>query len=110
MRVKESAITRYDVCELACFAYSRSLSQENLHSAFRKTGMYPLNRSIINNDIMKPSEIFQSSRSTDQVNQEIQEQPDSEVMDTLVTGSEEVEETEVSDRIDVEDTNVDFVL
>jgi hypothetical protein len=59
---------------------------------------------------MKPSEIFQSSRSTDQVNQEIQEQPDSEVMDTLVTGSEEVEETEVSDRIDVEDTNVDFVL
>ena len=59
---------------------------------------------------MKPSEIFQSSRSTDQVNQEIQEQPDSEVMDTLVTGSEEVEETEVSDRIDVEDTNVDFFL
>jgi hypothetical protein len=57
---------------------------------------------------MKPSEIFQSSRSTDQVNQEIQEQPDSEVMDTFVTGSDEVEETEVSDRIDVEDTNVDF--
>jgi len=57
---------------------------------------------------MQPSEIFQSSRSTDQDNQEIQEQPDSEVMDTLVTGSEEVEETEVSDRIDVEDTNVDF--
>ena len=57
---------------------------------------------------MKPSEIFQSSRSTDQDNQEIQEQPDSEVMDTLVTGSEEVEEIEVSDRIDVEDTNVDF--
>ena len=59
---------------------------------------------------MKPSEIFQSSRSTDQVNQEIQEQPDSEVMDTSVTGSEEVEETEMSDRIDVEDTNVDFFL
>ena len=57
---------------------------------------------------MKPSEIFQPSRSTDQVNQEIQEQPDSEVMDPLVTGSEEVEEIEVSDRIDVEDTNVDF--
>lgn len=57
---------------------------------------------------MKPSEIFQSSRSTDQVNQEIQEQPDSEVMDTLVTGSEEVEEIEVSDRIDVEDINVDL--
>ena len=54
---------------------------------------------------MKPSEIFQSSRSTDQ---DKQEQLDSEVMDTLVTGSEEVEETEVSDRIDVEDTNVDF--
>lgn len=59
---------------------------------------------------MKPSEIFQSSRSTDQDNQEIQEQPDSEVMDTLVTGSEEVEEIEVSDRIDVEDINVDFFL
>jgi len=58
---------------------------------------------------MQPSEIFQSSRSTDQDNQEIQEQSDSEVMDTLVTGSEEVEETEVSDRIDVEDTNVDFL-
>jgi hypothetical protein len=58
---------------------------------------------------MKPSEIFQSSRSTDQDNQEIQKQPDSEVMDTLVTGSEEVEDTEVSDRIDVEDTNVDFL-
>jgi hypothetical protein len=30
-------------------------------------------------------------------------------MDTLVTGSEEVEDTEMSDRIDVEDTNVDFL-
>ena len=58
---------------------------------------------------MKPSDIFQSSRSTDQDNHEIQEQPDSEVMDTLVTGSEEVEDTEMSDRIDVEDTNVDVL-
>ena len=59
---------------------------------------------------MKPSEIFQSSRSTDHDNQEIQKQPDDEVMDTLVTGSEEVEDTDVSDRINVEHTNVDFFI
>ncbi|CAC5359071.1 unnamed protein product [Mytilus coruscus] len=58
MRQNSSVITRYNICELACKAYQKALSPENLQSAFRKTGIYPLDKNVINKDQLKPSEVF----------------------------------------------------
>lgn len=58
MRANHSVITRYNVCELGCKAYQKALSPENLQSAFRKTGIFPLTIDIINKDLLKPSEVF----------------------------------------------------
>ncbi|CAC5364057.1 unnamed protein product [Mytilus coruscus] len=58
MRQNSSVITRYNICELACKAYQKALSPETLQSAFRKTGIFPLDKSVINKDQLKPSEVF----------------------------------------------------
>jgi hypothetical protein len=49
-------ITRYDVCSIASKVYSKALSAENLHAAFRKTGIYPFDPSGISNECVKPAE------------------------------------------------------
>ena len=51
-------ITRYNICELACRAYTRALSAENLHSAFRRTGIYPLNKEAIPKESLIPAELY----------------------------------------------------
>ncbi|CAC5414122.1 unnamed protein product [Mytilus coruscus] len=61
MRQNSSVITRYNICELACKAYQKALSPENLQSAFRKTGIFPLDKSVINKDQLKPSEVFKTN-------------------------------------------------
>ncbi|CAG2209355.1 unnamed protein product [Mytilus edulis] len=58
IRQNSSVITKYNICELACKAYQKALSPENLQSAFRKTGIYPLDKTVINQDQLKPSEVF----------------------------------------------------
>ncbi|XP_063401995.1 uncharacterized protein LOC134686219 [Mytilus trossulus] len=58
IRQNSSVITKYNICELACKAYQKALSPENLHSALRKTGIYPLDKTVINQDQLKPSEVF----------------------------------------------------
>ena len=42
-----SKITRYNVCSLACHAYSSALSVVNIRSAFKRTGIYPFNPDAI---------------------------------------------------------------
>ncbi|KAH3790724.1 hypothetical protein DPMN_168931 [Dreissena polymorpha] len=39
-------VTLYDVCKLACKAYTVALSPVNLQASFRKTGIYPLQNAI----------------------------------------------------------------
>ena len=51
-------ITPYDVCELASKVYLRALSSENLQSAFKKTGIFPFNPSVISGDSVKTAEVF----------------------------------------------------
>ena len=63
IRQNASAITRYNVCELACKAYTRALSAENLHSAFRKTGLFLLDKTVISMDYVMPAEVFQRKES-----------------------------------------------
>lgn len=53
-------ISRYDVCGLACKAYSKAFVPENLHSAFKRTGIYPFNRNIIERESVRPTEVFES--------------------------------------------------
>ncbi|KAK3084919.1 hypothetical protein FSP39_021481 [Pinctada imbricata] len=53
-----SVITRYDICEIACRTYSKALSSENLQMAFKRTGIFPLDMSAINQEYLLPSEAF----------------------------------------------------
>ncbi|XP_045195071.2 uncharacterized protein LOC123550708 [Mercenaria mercenaria] len=58
MRQTSAAITRYNICEIACKAYSKALCAENLHAAFQRTGIYPINKEAIPKEHMIPSEVF----------------------------------------------------
>jgi hypothetical protein len=43
-----SIITRYDMTKLICQAYITALTPQNILSSFKKTGIYPLNKNVIN--------------------------------------------------------------
>lgn len=58
MREYSATITRYNVCEVAGKAYTRALSQENIQSGFRKSGIYPLNPEAIRMEYLAPAEVF----------------------------------------------------
>jgi len=45
VRENHCKITRYNIGELGTNAYVKGLSPENLRSSFRRTGIYPLNKS-----------------------------------------------------------------
>ena len=57
-RLTSATVTRYNVCELACKVYCKSLSPENLHSGFRRTGIFPLNPDAIPKDKLLPAEVY----------------------------------------------------
>ena len=59
MRETAGTITRYNVCELACKAYTRALSVENLQAAFRRTWIFPVDKDAIADEYLIPAEIFQ---------------------------------------------------
>lgn len=58
MRSTACAVTRYDICGLACKVYSRALSAENLHASFLKTGIFPLDKTSISKESTMPAEVF----------------------------------------------------
>ena len=48
-----------DVCQLACAAYMKSTTPENPMSAFKKTGISPLSRDIVDSKMFAaPAEVF----------------------------------------------------
>jgi hypothetical protein len=51
-------ITRYNVAALASASYVTALSNNNLRSAFKKTGIFPLNTQAISPDQFVPSEPY----------------------------------------------------
>ena len=55
------AITKYNICEIACKVYGKALSANNLYSAFRKTGISPWNPNGIQKKYLIPSEVYQIS-------------------------------------------------
>lgn len=55
MRETSTVILKQDICSLACRAYTKALSAENLQSAFRKCGIYPFNADVVPAEAMAPS-------------------------------------------------------
>ena len=51
-------ITRYDICQIACKAYTRAMSPANIQSSFRKTAIFPHNPSVSYMHQMVPCESF----------------------------------------------------
>ena len=54
-RQMATVVTKDEVCPLA---YNKAFTPENLQSAFKKTGLFPFNRNIIDNKVFAPSEVF----------------------------------------------------
>lgn len=53
-----STITKFDVARLASKAYTKGLSIENLRSAFRKTGIYPLDSNAYDASKITPAQLL----------------------------------------------------
>jgi hypothetical protein len=51
-------ITKYEIAELTRRPYLRALSSENLMSAFRATGIYPFDKTVLTTAQMAPSVIY----------------------------------------------------
>lgn len=49
------SITRYNICELICKAYSKVNTPSNLIAAFRRTGVCPLNKNVVSSSMLAPS-------------------------------------------------------
>ena len=72
VRSQHRVVSRFDVCALACKAYASALSPGNLHSAFRKAGIYPLLEGKVMCENLgqkiKPSTLYASTPSDEQGN------------------------------------------
>ncbi|CAC5405936.1 unnamed protein product [Mytilus coruscus] len=55
IRTKKCALDHNDVCPMVCKAYKNALSTNNLQSAFRKTGIYPFTKDVMDLPL-EPSE------------------------------------------------------
>ena len=59
-------VTKYDICSLACKAYSKGFSSTNLVSTFRKAGIVPLDRGVITAEKLAPSTILANATSEEE--------------------------------------------
>ena len=88
MRETSRAITRYNVCELACKAYTRALSAENLQSAFRRTGIFPLNKNAIAKESLIPAQVSEPEKSMDSTENDNDNDSDATVEGGVVVETE----------------------
>ena len=58
------SISRYNICSLACPAYVKALSPENLQSSFRQSGIYPFNPNAVDPSHFKPAEFLIQEESS----------------------------------------------
>lgn len=61
-------LSRYDVASLACKVYSSALSTANIQAAFRKSGIFPFDRSVISDHQLAPSTCFPVTAAGDACN------------------------------------------
>jgi len=55
-------VTRYQIAEMTCKAYMKSLTPVNITSGFRKAGIFPLNRTTVATEKLMPCEAFRDER------------------------------------------------
>jgi hypothetical protein len=60
-------ITRYDMCEIACKAYLKSMTPVNVQSGFRKTGIYPLSEEAVSREKLFPCESFRENEPIEKI-------------------------------------------
>lgn len=58
-------ISKYSVAELTAKPYNKALSTENLQAAFRKTGIFPFDKSTITDVNVVPANIYKSTKDSD---------------------------------------------
>ena len=71
MRTNSSVITRHNVCEIACTLYPKALSATNLQSAFKKAGVFSLDRNAVSETTLAPAEDFNFDTENAQLEVEI---------------------------------------
>ena len=60
-------ITKYDMCSMACKAYLKAFIPINIQSGFRKTGIYPFLKDVIDKEKLFPSECFREDQPLEKV-------------------------------------------
>ena len=60
-------ITKYDICQIACEAYTKSMTPTNIMSSFRRTGIYPINKRNIPAEKLYPCEPFREKKPLQKV-------------------------------------------
>ena len=65
IRELSSVITRYNVCEVACSAYTAALTPGNIQGAFRRAGIHPFNPQAIPHEKLLPAEVFRPLAESD---------------------------------------------
>ena len=63
-------MTKYDVARLTAKPYIKSLTAENLTSAFKKTGIYPFNREVITASQIAPATIYDETPENNETTQD----------------------------------------
>ncbi|XP_046547260.1 MFS-type transporter clz9-like [Haliotis rubra] len=56
-----TGIDRYSVCDLACRAYGKALSPDNLRSSFRKSGIYPFEPLAVDKSAFIPAKVLKKA-------------------------------------------------
>jgi hypothetical protein len=83
-----------DACQLACAAYMKSATPENPISDFKKTGIFPLNRDILDSKMFAaPAELFHNENINATVNEAVVNESQSVVVE-VEEGSQATEEEE----------------
>ena len=57
-RQRGEVITKYNMCEIACKAYSKTMTPANILASFRKTGISPFKSDVVPLDKVIPAESF----------------------------------------------------
>ena len=56
MQETGAALTHFKVCEISCCVYANALSPDNAQSAFKHTGIYPLDQTAILSESLVPAQ------------------------------------------------------
>lgn len=110
-RMNHRVVTRYDVCTLACKAYTMALSPSNLQAAFKRAGIHPLlDGSTMCQQLglrLKPSSLYEDETSVANVtcvSNDVQAEPElSQQKDFFECRSAEVCKKVVKKRRNVSD-------